>query len=84
LREGGFCPGRGKKWQADLLTTVCIRKIYNRECELRIELKMSNMSDLVGFEKLNWRFLVEKKRGVARMALLLCLDSKTGKQSTTD
>jgi len=42
------------------------------------------MSDLVGFEKLNWRFLVEKKRGVARMALLLCLDSKTGKQSTTD
>jgi len=29
---------------------------------------MSNMSCLLGFEKLNWRFGVQKKRGEARLA----------------
>jgi hypothetical protein len=63
-----FCPGRGKKRQADLFATVCIRAIYKMECEPMIGLKMSNMSCLLGFEKLNWRFGVQKKRGEARLA----------------
>lgn len=66
--EGGDFSGKGQRPASGLNCNYLHTSILGHNNDPRSSVKMSNMSDLLGFEKLDWRFL-EKKARRARLSM---------------